>query len=334
MRLVTAVGAGVGALAAFALTRRPSYDFDGRVVLITGGSRGLGLVMARELVHKHRGRVVLVARTAEALDRAARDLDRPDAVHTITGDVRSAADAERIVQNAAARFGRLDVLINNAGVIVGAPFGDTTDEDFRNSLAVHFWGVLHMTRAALPYLPRPDGRIVNICSIGGKLAVPHLAAYCAGKFAQAGLSSVMAEELAAEGVTVSTVYPGLMRTGSYVNAQFRGQVSREFAAFALASSLPGISMGAERAAAQILRGVRAGRRQIVIPWTIRQTARMAELAPNIASSLFAAVNAILPGQADIQSPAVKGAELSLPAPIAMAATLGTRAAERNNEMGG
>jgi NAD(P)-dependent dehydrogenase (short-subunit alcohol dehydrogenase family) len=331
MRLVTALGAGVGALAGFALAHQPSYGFEGRVVLITGGSRGLGLVMARQLVHEHGARVVLVARSADALARAAQDLKARGAVHTIVGDVRSREDAARIVDQALARFGRIDVLINNAGVIVSAPFDNTADEDFRNSLAVHFWGVLHMSRAVLPHLPRPDGRIVNICSIGGKLAVPHLAAYCAGKFAQAGLSSVMGEELRSEGVVVSTVYPGLMRTGSYVNAQFRGQVSREFAVFALASSLPGISMGADRAVRQILQGVRAGRREIVIPWATRQISRVAALAPNAMLGLFSAVNAMLPAETRTVGPAKVGADLPLPQPIRLATALGSRAAERNNE---
>jgi len=331
-KTLAGLAAGAGLLAGIVLARRPRYSLAGKVVVITGGSRGLGLVLARELVHVHGARVALVARTAEALWRAADDLNAPGSVITIVGDVRSPADAEHIVDTVVERFGRIDVLINNAGVIVSAPLGTTTDEDFRNSLDVHFWGVLHMSRAALKYLPRPGGRIVNICSIGGKLAVPHLAAYCVGKFAQAGLSSAMAEELRAEGVTVSTVYPGLMRTGSYVNAKFRGKVSQEFTAFALASSVPGISMGAERAARQIIRAVRAGRRQIVIPWTIRQVDRIAALAPNLASAVFSGVNALLPSDTgNTTSPPVAGAELSLSPTVQRVVTLGARAAVRNNE---
>jgi NAD(P)-dependent dehydrogenase (short-subunit alcohol dehydrogenase family) len=331
--VLAGLAAGTGVLVGLALARRTPYSFLGKVVIITGGSRGLGLVLARELVHVHGARVALVARTAEALARAADDLNAPGSVITIVGDVRSPSDAEHIVDTVVERFGRVDVLINNAGVIISAPIGSTTNEDFRNSLAVHFWGVLHMSRAALRYLPRPGGRIVNICSIGGRLAIPHLAAYCAGKFAQAGLSSVMAEELRAEGVTVSTVYPGLMRTGSYVNAKFRGKVNDEFRAFALASSLPGISMGAERAARQIIRAVRAGRRQIVIPWTIRQVDRIATLAPNLASALFSGVNAVLPADTgNTTTPPVAGADLPLSAIVQRAVTLGERAGARNNEV--
>ena len=110
------------------------------------------------------------------------------------------------------------MLVNNAGVIVSAPFVETNDDDFRALLDVHLWGTLHMSRAALPHLTRPGARIVNVASIGGRLPVPHLSAYCASKFAQAGLSSVMAEELRASPVRVVTVYPGLMRTGSHLNA--------------------------------------------------------------------------------------------------------------------
>jgi NAD(P)-dependent dehydrogenase (short-subunit alcohol dehydrogenase family) len=333
MRLLPVLAAGTGLLAALALRRRTAYDFLGKVVVITGGSRGLGLVVARELVHVHGARVALVARTAEALARAADDLGAPDEVETIVGDVRTPEEATRIIGAVMKRFGRVDVLINNAGVIVSAPFGTTTDEDFHESLAVHFWGVLHMSRAALAVLPRPGGRIVNICSIGGRIAVPHLSAYCAGKFAQAGLSSAMAEELSHEGVAVSTVYPGLMRTGSYLNAKFKGSVASEYAAFAMVSSLPGTSMGAERAARQIISAVRAGRRHIVLPWTIRQVDRLASLAPNTAAMAMAGVNAVLPGDdGHREECAIPGQRLSLPVAVQAVVTLGARAARRNNEV--
>lgn len=332
VKMLSSLAIGTGVLAGLALRRRTLYDFRDNVVVITGGSRGLGLVLARELVHVHRARVVLVSRTADALDRAAADLAAPDHVQTVVGDVRSPAEAEHIIATAYQRFGRVDMLINNAGVILSAPFGTTTNDDFRESLAVHFWGTLHMSRAALDVLPRPGGRIVNICSIGGRIAVPHLAAYCAGKFAQAGLSSVMAEELRQDGITVSTVYPGLMRTGSYLNARFKGRVTKEFEAFALASSLPVVSMGAERAARQILNGVRAGHTEIVIPWTIRQIDRLVALAPNITSSLMAGVNALLPADTgNVSTPPIRGAQLPLSRAVEVAVTLGDRAADRNNE---
>ena len=172
-----------------------------------------------------------------------------------------------------ATWGRLDVLVNDAGVIVSAPFIETNDDDFRDLLDVHLWGTLHMSSRGAAASHRPTGRaIVNIASMP-KLPVPHLSAYCTSKFAQAGLSSVMAEELRGTGVRVVTVYPGLMRTGSHVNARFKGDLRVEFALFATAASLPGISMGAERAARTIIRAVERGKRRGGAALVIRQVAR-------------------------------------------------------------
>src|SRR5436309_7591109 len=104
-----------------------------------------------------------------------------------------------------------------------------TVEDFEETMRVHFWGPLYATLAALPHLRKQDtGRIVNISSIGGRIAVPHLAPYSASKFALAGLSDGLRTELAREGIYVTTVFPGLMRTGSHVNAQFKGKRRAEF----------------------------------------------------------------------------------------------------------
>ena len=165
--------------------------------------------------------------------------------------------------------------------------------------------------------------------------MPHLSAYCASKFAQAGLSAVLSQELRGHGVTVSTVYPGLMRTGSHLNARFRGDVQKEFAAFALASGLPGLSMGAERAARLILAGARRGQAEVVVPFTVRQIARIAAMAPNLFSSVMGWVNRALPdGTGEQAFDAIvptRGAELRLPAPVRSAIVLSERAATRNNE---
>ena len=328
---------GVTALGLLALARTwpARYSFAGKVVLITGGSRGLGLVMARQLAAEG-ARVALMARDEDELARAADTVAPRPHVLVVPGDVRVPADCARAVATTVAHFSRLDVLINNAGIIVSAPAGCTSLDDLRATMDVHFWGMIHMTSAALPHLlVRRDARVANICSIGAKLAVPHLSAYCASKFAQAGLSAVLSQELRGQGVTVSTVYPGLMRTGSHLNARFRGDVQKEFAAFALASGLPGVSMGAERAARLILAGVRRGQAEIVVPFTVRQIARLAAIAPNRFSTLMGWVSRALPdgtGERSIDAivPA-RGADLRLPSPVRSAIVLSERAATRNNE---
>ena len=325
-----AVGLAVAAAAtAYYLARRPRYDFAGKVALVTGGSRGLGLVLARQLLDAGAA-VALLARDEDELTEAAQDLDSPDRVITVVGDVRRSDDATRAVRRVIAEFGRLDILINNAGQIVSAPFEATPLADFTELFDVHALGTIRMSRAALPVLTRPQGRIVNICSIGGRVPVPHLAAYCASKSAQASVSAIMAAELAGQGVVVCTVSPGLMRTGSHLHARFRGDAAGEFRAFALAAGLPGISMSAERAARLILREVRRGTPDVIVPWTIRQVARAYELAPSAAVRLMQGVTHWLPA-ASGPTPATAGADLPLSPVVRTATQLNERAAGRNNE---
>lgn len=330
------MGAAALALGWLARARRVRYSFTGKVVLITGGSRGLGLVIARRLAREGAS-VALMARDRAELDRATASFPPSDDVFTVAGDVRGQDDCDRAVAATIQHFGALDVLVNNAGVIVSAPLGETTDDDFHWLMDVHCWGTLQMTRAAVPHLMgRPDARIANICSIGGKVPVPHLAAYSASKFAQAGLSAVLAQELAADGITVSTVYPGLMRVGSHLNARFRGDLRKEFGAFALASGLPGVSMSVERAARLILDGVRRGQPEVVAPFLVRQVAKTTAVAPNVAAHVLQRVAAALPDGADgirrgSDGPPTRGAEIGLPPLVEAAVVLSERAATRNNE---
>lgn len=314
---------------AYVTTRRRPYDFRDKVVLITGGSRGLGLVMARELAT--RGALLgLLARDAEELARARQSISSATLVQLLTADVTDRADVKRAVSELLQRFGRIDVVINNAGQILSAPFEETADTDFKALLDVHFWGTLNVTRAALPHLERHgDGRIINICSIGGRIPVPHLSAYCASKFAQAGLSGVLAEELRASGIRVTTVMPGLMRTGSHTHAWFKGNPRQEFATFSLVGGFPGTSMGAERAARMILRAAARGDAEAIVPFTVRQIAKARALAPNAVSATLAVVNRALP--AGETSFAMQGREMDLPTPVQAAAALSERAADRNNE---
>ncbi|MEP6703850.1 MAG: SDR family oxidoreductase, partial [Acidobacteriota bacterium] len=232
----------VGLLAGSALLYRalkPRYVFTDKVVLITGGSRGLGLVLAREFAERG-AKIAICARNRDELQRAKEDLEVQGAeVFDAICDMREQGDVEAMVGDVISRFGRIDVLVNNAGVIQVGPLDAQTQEDFDEAMRIHFWGPFYAMRAVLPEMRRRgEGRIVNIASIGGKIAVPHLAPYCASKFALAGLSSAMQTELASDGVSVTTVYPGLMRTGSHINALFKGQNKKEFALFSIANGLP------------------------------------------------------------------------------------------------
>jgi len=257
----------------------------------------LGLALARALAPE-RPRLLLMSRTIAELDRAAADLTaRGASVRVIVGDVRDQQRMNAAVTSAVRRYGRLDVLINNAGVIQAMPFEHSQIEDFEESLATHFWGPLFAIRAALPIMRRQGGgRIVNIASIGGRIAVPHLSPYCAGKFALVGLSETLHAELKKDNISVTTVTPGLMRTGSHRNVVVRGQRRNEARWFGLASATSASSMSADRAARQILAAVR-DRRARVTPGI---QARVGELANTLAPELVAAVMAmvtstVLPG---------------------------------------
>ena len=275
-----------------ALRRRRSVDFGGRVVLITGGSRGLGLALAWRFAEEG-ARLVLAARTEKDLERAAEELRaRGTEVLACAGDVSRPEHAQQAVAQAVEHFGRLDALVNGAGVIQVGPLAHMTKSDFEEAMGVHFWGAYHMTEAALECLPR-GGRIVNVASVGGLVAVPHLAPYAASKFALVGYSDGLAE-LRARGVYVTTVCPGLMRTGSHVNAFFKGQHRREYAWFSISDAQPLLSMSAERAAEKIVQACRRGDPALTLTLPAKLAAACNRLAPNLFGEAMALAARLLP----------------------------------------
>jgi NAD(P)-dependent dehydrogenase (short-subunit alcohol dehydrogenase family) len=325
---------GAGILVASRVRRsRRAISFADRTVVIFGGSRGLGLVIARELAAEG-AHVVLAARDAGELERASRDLEgRGGRVTTITCDVRQRAQVEAALQKVAAERPAIDVLINDAGVIQVGPFQHMTLADFESAMATHFWGPLYAVLAALPHMRRAGARrIVNISSIGGKIAVPHLLPYCASKFALTGLSEGLTAELAREGFSVTTVCPGLMRTGSTYNAWFKGQHRREFAWFHVSDALPGISMDARRAARQIIEACRHGDAEVILTPAARMAVRLQGAMPGPMAGVMAVANRILPGAGPDGNEAHSGWQsVSRVAPSPLT-TLADRASVENNEL--
>lgn len=276
--------------------RAGEYDFKGRAVVITGGSRGLGLLIARELAAQG-ARLALLARDRDELQRAASDLAASGAeVLTLPCDVRDRDVARQAIEQVVSRFGQIDVLINNAGIISVGPVENMALADFEDAIATHTFGPLYTMLAAMPHMRRQGGgRIVNIASIGGKIAVPHLTPYTTSKFALVGLSDAMRAELAKDGIAVTTVCPGLMRTGSHVNAYFKGWHEAEFAAFALSNALPTNSIAAGRAARLIVAACRRGDPHLTITLQARLLAALTALAPTMMARGAALVARLLPG---------------------------------------
>lgn len=276
-------------------------DLTGQVVLITGGSRGLGLALAQEFA-KHGSRLALCARNAAELARAQEKLAGQGAeVFTVVCDMSDPTQVERLIAEVTAHYGRIDILVNNAGIIEVGPVQNMTRQDFEEVMAVNFWGFLNPILTLLPQMrARKSGRIVNITSIGGKVAFPHLLPYAVAKFAAVGLSEGLYSELAREGIVVTTIVPGLLRTGSYLNASFKGRKPGEFAWFSLGDNLPGISISAERAAREIVRATRRGEAERILSLPANLLARAHGLAPEVTSGLLTLINnLILPPPSDM-----------------------------------
>jgi len=331
--LLAAAGVGLLWAARGALRRWRAYDFHDKVVLITGGSRGLGLVMARELLHEG-ARVAICARDELELERARQDLAYPDRVLIVPCDVTDRAQVQDMVRLVRERFGRIDVLINNAGVIQVAPAELMTLEDYEAAMKVHFWGPLYTTMAVLPDMrQRGGGRIVNIASIGGKLSVPHLLPYSASKFALVGFSEGLRVELAKEHIIVTTVCPGLMRTGSPPNATFKGQHQAEYAWFSISDALPVITMSARRAARQIISACQRGDAEVVLSLPAKTVSAVHGLFPGWTADLLSWVNRLLlPAPGGIGAARVRGRDSYSTLSPSWLTTLSDKAAHRNNEL--
>ncbi|HVV72268.1 MAG TPA: SDR family oxidoreductase [Verrucomicrobiae bacterium] len=329
--LVFGVACGVS-LGARANRRR--FSFRGKSVLITGGSRGLGLVMARRLAREG-ARLVIVARNEEGLHRAEEELRALGAeVLAIACDVSDQAQVEKAVERTVSAYGGVDVVINNAGVIQVGPLDHMTVKDFEDALAIHLYGPLFTTNAVLPHMRRSGGgRIVNISSIGGKIAVPHLLPYSVSKFALVGLSDGLRAELRKENIFVTTVCPGLMRTGSPRNAFFKGRHRKEFAWFTISDSLPLLSISADCAARKILEACRRGAARLIVSTPAKAGVLLNELLPGVTTSLLSAANRLLPGPdttRDNRSHAGNESESAL-AP-SLLTRLSEKAALRNNQV--
>ena len=281
------------------LIRTARYPLREKIVLITGGSRGLGLVLARQICARG-SNVALIARDPDELARAKADLSaRGGKVLTLQCDLLDAEQIHAAVREVIDRFGKIDILINNAGIIEVGPMEHLIPEDFERAMRLHFWAPFELISQVVPEMRIwGGGRIVNVSSIGGKVAVPHMASYSASKFALTGFSDAVRSELARDNIHVTTVAPGTMRTGSHVNAKFKGRHANEFAWFAASAGAPLISMSADRAARKILAACRRGQPSLTLTFAARAAILGNALCPNLTGYLMKFVNRLLPEAGD------------------------------------
>ncbi|EPH42950.1 putative oxidoreductase [Streptomyces aurantiacus JA 4570] len=264
----------------------------GHSAVVTGGSRGLGLLIADRLAA--RGCVVtLAARDEDELDDARAKLQprHPQvAVRTSVCDVRDEAAVDAMMRGAHEAAGGPDIVVANAGIIQVAPLESIDDRDFAAAMDTMFLGAAHTALAALPHLRESPhgGRLALVSSVGGLLGVPHLLPYACAKAATGVLAEGLHAEVAADGVSVTAVYPGLMRTGSHLHAQFGGEHTKEYAWFSALAGAPLISMNAQRAAERIVHALVRRRTRLVLT----PAARAADLAHGVAPALTTRLNSL------------------------------------------
>jgi NAD(P)-dependent dehydrogenase (short-subunit alcohol dehydrogenase family) len=298
------IATSVAAAIAYALAPGGSRVRRGQVAVITGGSRGLGLALAHRF-GRAGCKLVLAARNADELELArdqilrSRDVTNEDDILLVVADVSDAEQCAGLIASAINTFGALDLVINNAGIIEVGPVEDQPLEAYERTMRTNFFAALYTSQAALPHmLGKRSGAIVNIASVGGKVAVPHMLPYSAAKFALVGYSEGLHAEVRHKGVRVTTVCPGLMRTGGEDHAKFIGQGNKERAWFDFSAKTPLVAASVEYAANRIFDAVNAGRAEITITPQAWLAARFAGLCPETTQFLASLANEyLLPGPA-------------------------------------
>jgi NADP-dependent 3-hydroxy acid dehydrogenase YdfG len=225
-------------------------DLHDRVIIVTGASSGIGLAAARAFAQAG-SRVVLAARRGDILRRVAAELGGPKRALAIPVDVRDEHAVHAMVHQATEAFGRVDVLVNNAGLGLYGAMADLSTDQFRLVMEVNLYGALYAVQAVVPSMRRAGGGIIlNVSSILGKQAIPLSGGYVASKFALTALSASLRMELARDKIRVITVFPGVTATNFAVNA-LNAQIRPP--SHGLARPIP-----PERVAAAMVRAARRG----------------------------------------------------------------------------
>jgi 3-hydroxybutyrate dehydrogenase len=209
-------------------------ELEGKVAAVTGGTRGIGRSIAEAFVREG-AKVVINGRSEEKGRLALKEMDAGDAVHFVAGDAKRREDCERVVDMAVEKFGRIDIMVNNAGGSSNnAPVVDLTDEALDDALRWILWSTFWCTRRSLQHMiPRQWGRIINISSLEGKCGKPGVSIYVTAKHAINGLTKACAHEVGTLGITVNALCPGGIETDIMMDegrkaAEMMGMTYEEF----------------------------------------------------------------------------------------------------------
>jgi short-subunit dehydrogenase len=336
--LWTAAGIAGIMLAKLITHKKRDFKLENRLCLVTGGSRGLGLEIARLLV-KEKARVAICARDQKELRRAQSDLNElaatygGNSVNIYTCDVTQADQVKQMLKQLRKKSGTIEVLINNAGVIQIAPAEVMDRTEYEEAMNLHFWAPYTLMEAVLPDMQKNrSGRIINIASLAGKLSVPHMAPYTASKHALVGLSEALHAEMQQYNIYITTVCPGLMRTGSVPQMIHKGQHRKEHAFAAIAASQPLTSMNAEDAAVSIVEAIKKGETSLVMPLQAKILTAMNGVFPGLLTDMMGLLNRFLPEADGIGHEQIKGRNSQSAWVPSILSSVTEKAAQRNNEL--
>lgn len=272
-----------------------SSYLQNKTALVCGASRGLGRLVALELARKG-ARVAITARSAADLEEVRAEIARAGGTaFAMACDLRELGQVTELVGEVRRNLGPIDVLVTVAATIEVGPIEAMDAGDFDDALRSTFDTAMHPALAVLPEMrERRAGSLAFVASIGGKIAVPHLAPYTTAKFALVGFAEALRAELKKDRIDVLTVIPGLMRTGSYGHAHFKGAVEDELSWFGASSTSPLTAMSAERAAKRIVRAIERGDNELVLGATAKVASLAKGIAPGFVSFLMSIAARLLP----------------------------------------
>jgi short-subunit dehydrogenase len=256
-------------------------DFKNKVVLITGASSGIGKACAEEFARKG-ANLVLAARQYVTLCEVTADLEKRYSIKALAvqTDVSKEEDCAELVKQALATYGKIDVLLNNAGLSMRALFNEVDLSVLKHLMDVNFWGTVYCTKYALPEILKAKGSVIGVSSIAGYRGLPGRTGYSASKFAMNGFMESLRTELLHSGVHVMVACPGFTTSNIRVAA-----LSKDGAAHGETSMEEGKMMTSEAVAEQIVNGIRAKKRTLVMTGQGKLTVWLNKLLPALADKL-------------------------------------------------